>query len=375
MNKICFISPFTEDAVNTLKILALYFDEIKIMEDVLYSVEPEDKSKQLFGPGDIGIITGVTEFIDDEFKAGVKPLLDANILKVKEEDFIEQTIGEEEIQEITNNVRRLISQKPDLIIDESNIKTGKTGRKISSSFRFSDDEARKVHEKYIGELQVGSTVNMGFVYEYYASLLRDLFVTFSSGNVAVSNSPVLTTLVNYAYNNKSFEEFKNFLQRADKLAPQIAFNILKLSLFDVSRFTFDDVLEIKYQLRNELERFRTELGVITHNVISEYNEQHLLNNLDEVVKYRIFPSVRELEDKIKYSKTRLLLRLSEAIKNPVSYVPFIGTVFHMIPAQLAFFLSLGLVTAETALNYVMEHKQLTNNGLYYLVQLKKKTKR
>lgn len=298
-----------------------------------------------------------------------------NILKIKEHHIIEEMVGKEKIQEIDSNVQRLISQKPDLIIEEYDIKTNETGRKTSSICKFSDVEAEKVHEKYVGKLQIGTTFDMGFVYQYYTSLLIDLFVTISSGNVAVSGSPVLTTFLNYAYNNKQFEEFNSFLRRTNNLSPQIAFNILKLSLFDVSRFSFEDILEIKHQLRHELERFRTDLGVITHNVINEYDENYLINNLDEVVKYRILPSVSELENKIKHSKTKLLLRLFEALKNPASYVPFLGTVFHMIPIQLAFFLSLGLITCETALNYMMEQRQLTNNGLYYLVQLKKRAKR
>lgn len=47
MNKISFISPFTEDTINALKILALYFQEIEIVQQELIQVEPEDKSKKI----------------------------------------------------------------------------------------------------------------------------------------------------------------------------------------------------------------------------------------------------------------------------------------------------------------------------------------
>lgn len=375
MHKVSFVSPFTEDAINTLKILALYFDEIEIVQDQLVSVRPEDESRGVLGPGDIGIVTGVTDLIDNEFKLSVKTLINESILKIKEHDFVERMLSKEKLLEICGNAQRLISEKPDLLIREHEIHEDETGKEISGIFSFSDDEVANVHKKYIGDLQIGSTFDMGFIYQYYASLLTDLLAMLSAGNVAVSGSPVLGTFLSYSVNSKSFEEFNSFLQRTSNLSPHIAHNLLKLTLLDVSRFSFEDILEFRRQLRDELERFREDLGAITYSVLTECDERHLIDRLDEIVKYRILPSVNELENKVKHSETKLLLRLLDALKNPAAYVPFLGSVFHMIPLQLAFFLSLGLVSFETAISFIIEQKQLTNNGLYYLVQLRKKTRR
>ena len=187
-------------------------------------------------------------------------------------------------------------------------------------------------------------------------------------------STVLENFRSYAFKSKSFEEFNDFLLRTNNLSPHVAQNILKLTLLDVSMFSFEDILEFRRQLQNELERFREALGTITHSVLVDYDERYLVSGLDDIVKYRILPAVDELETKIKHSKTKLMSKLLDALKNPVAYVPILGTIFHMIPLQLAFLLSLGLVSFETAVNFIMEQKQLTNNGLYYLARLRKKAR-
>jgi len=187
-------------------------------------------------------------------------------------------------------------------------------------------------------------------------------------------STVLENFRSYAFKSKSFEEFNDFLLRTNNLSPHVAQNILKLTLLDVSMFSFEDILEFRRQLQNELERFREALGTITHSVLVDYDERYLVSGLDDIVKYRILPAVDELETKIKHSKTKLMSKLLDALKNPVAHVPILGTIFHMIPLQLAFLLSLGLVSFETAVNFIMEQKQLTNNGLYYLARLRKKAR-
>jgi hypothetical protein len=374
MYKVCLISPFTSDAINTLKILALYCDEIRIIYDVLYSVKPEDEKKDKFSPGDIGIITKVTPFIDKEFELEVQTLINEKILKIENEDFLEGMLGSEKLFQIEDNVFNLISKKPDILIHERKIERDRRGGRDSIAYSFSDIEVENVHKKYISDLSVGSEFDMDFIYRYYSALFTDMLAIISSGNVAVSGSPVLGSFLHYAYNSKSYKEFGRFLRRTNNISPYIAFDILNLTLLDISKFPFEDILEFRYQLRNELEKFREELGKISYDVLVEHDERDLVNLLDEIIKYQIIPSVNDLENKIKHSKIKLLSQLADALKNPTAYVPFIGTVFQMIPLQLAFFLSLGIVSFETAINFVAEQKDLTNNGLYYLVQLRKKTR-
>lgn len=186
-------------------------------------------------------------------------------------------------------------------------------------------------------------------------------------------STVLENFQNYAFKSKSFKEFNSFLLRTNNLYPHVAQNILKLTLLDVSMFYFEEILEFRRQLQNELERFREALGTIAHSVLVDYDERYLVTGLDDIVKYRILPAVDGLETKIKHSKTKLMSKLLDALKNPFAYVPILGTIFHMIPLQLAFLLSLGLVRFETAVNFIMNQKQLTNNVLYYLVRFEKES--
>jgi hypothetical protein len=372
MNEITFFSTCNNDAVNALKILSLYFEKIEVIGNVLYQIEPDNKSKGTMEQGDVGTVVGVTEFVDNTFIKKVKPLLDENILKILEEDFVEKHFDKKHREEIENNVFELLEEKPELIIKTSNIEFDEaTGKKKTAWIAFADNEVKKVHEKHIGKIGLGKIINLGFIYKYYSTLLTDLFTMLSLGNVPISNSNIITSYLNYTYNNKRFDEFSKYIKKTANITPQIAQNIFELTLFDVSKFTFEEILEIKYKLRDELERFRTDLSLITHNIQNEYEDTTIVNNLKEIVKSRILPSVNELEDKIKNSRIQLLVRLFEALKNPTAYVPFLGTTFHMIPVQLAFFLSLGLISFDTAIEYIAERKQLTNNGLYYLIKLKK----
>jgi hypothetical protein len=372
MEEIFFVSPYIPETLSSLKIAALYFDKIILQQNLVYQVVPVDKSKKELNPGDIGIIKDIVHFIDDRFIDTVRPLCNEGLLEIRNYEARNNIVDEEKERAIRSHVEELLAQRQDLLMREIDVQKAQNGRVIQKKLNITE-EVKGVHEKYVGPLQPGKVFSLGFINKYYGSLLIDTQIGMAEGKATITGSPVVGDFLKYIYQNERYDEFKQSLLTSTGLKPHIAFDLLKLAVPDVSSLSLEEILEIKRQLKDELLKFQAELGQVSHNVIHEYDQEDLLKNLQEIVRYRVLPSVAELEAKIKQSNLRPLKNLTEALKKPESYVPFIGTIFHQIPAQLAFLLSLGLMSFETAIKYFTERKRIVNNGLYYVIQLKKKT--
>lgn len=58
------------------------------------------------------------------------------------------------------------------------------------------------------------------------------------------------------------------------------------------------------------------------------------------------------------------------MQNPKSYVPLVGTVVDSMPIQYGILCSLGINVGQSYLEYKEEKREVSNNGLYFLLKLK-----
>lgn len=364
MKSIYLISPFIDQTIYALKIASLFFDEIKIEENILVQIKTLEKIDKNTTKGEV---LGTHIFPDSNFLYAVSSLVDSGILKLINSPTRDSLY--EEWDDITLNIKKLISERPDIIIKRQNDLS-------NNIINFNvPKEVLSVHNRYLCKVEPGSNFYPHFIFIYYASLLSDLFANTLAGNVPITASTIIEDFVKYAYNNEAFKKFKNELKNTDELLPYIAQDVLKIMVPDVSTLSFEQILELRFQLLEQVARFQEEIGKLTYTILNEksYADENI--NLNEIVKYRIKPCIDDLEKKAKHSPLRIMKSFVQILKNPKSYVPFLGSVFDQISKQVAFFLSLGLVSTETALNYFHERKELSQNGLYYLIDLSKSIKK
>ena len=134
--------------------------------------------------------------------------------------------------------------------------------------------------------------------------------------------------------------------------------------------SFEDILELKLKLKDELALFYQ-----TINSIEVKNKQlfdaDIKNNEYETIFFtEIQKPLSELEIKMKNLKSKTFRKFIDKMQNPKSYVPLIGTVVASMPIEYALLTSLGLTTGQSYLEFKEEKREISNNGLSFLLKLK-----
>ena len=362
-----YISNCLEDNIDEIKIAALYFDNIQIINNELYEVTPA-KSDTPMKPGDIGIITGIKNFATEEFLSHISILEEEGIVEIIQEDDKREDELWDKIESVVN---KILSENLNILFEEKDIERDSSGRKIRSRIKFSP-EFLSVHSGLFGAIEKNSIINFEFMFKYYSSLLSSLFKNIAISQQCLTSSYVLNRFLRFYYQQKDIIDLHKELINIRPTNPQIAFEALKVAVPNISCFPMHEVLEARVKSKDELMRFREEMEVINFNMRTDFDEAFINVNAKDLVKNKIIPAVNELNKKIKALNLKLPKKVLDEFKNPTSYTPLIGTFFGAIPAHIATLLSLGIIGISTAYDYMISRKEIKDNGLYYLIDLQRR---
>ena len=361
--------PATESAVGTVKLAALYFSAVRIRRGCLYRVREDSADGAADQNAKEGVVTQGLPLVGDRFAAAIDPLVREGVVHLGSRAICESS--PDELQTVSRTVGALVARNHDLILEISDPKQRPDRSGTYVTVRF-NNESRAVWEYYRWPLVRGRAFEFGFLESYYAMLMTDLMDSLTSGHTALSDSGILTELLKVSLTTPDFARLRERLLNARGIAPRLAQRVLQLALPDVSDLSCDDILELRYQARDELARFRSTILGISHAAALNANEDELLHDLGIIAETEVLPAMHDLERKASDSKLRVFKSLLGAMKNPTSYAPLIASVFHQVPAHLALLISLGVMGMDAALDMVAAKRELTHNGLYFLLQLRKK---
>lgn len=364
MFKTKFVSNCLAENIEDVKIAALYFDQIDVVNQALYFIEPQDRNKP-FEQGGIGIIKGIKEFVTPDFKNNLKLLEENNVLNVIEEEKKSDLhkMIDEQTYRILDEAREFIYEESDIVFDE-------TGRKTSVQVKISP-EAIEIHNYFVNPIEMGKLVDFSFLLKYYSGLLSSLLFSMAIGDQTITSSTILNNYIKYNYkNNEIIESRTNMTEHCD-ISSKLAIEAIKVALPDVSSFSIEDILEMRFKLNDELLSFRDEMNRMQLELLSDLDLKFIHMHTNEVVNARIKPSIDELKRKLTNSKINVSQKLINELKDPKSYTPLLGTVFNQIPFHLATLMSAGIIGISSALDYIKSQKEIKDNGLYYLISLNK----
>jgi len=364
MLKTNYISNCTENNMDELKTAILFFDQINIIDNVLLQIEPQDQSKKVLDKGDIGVITGIQNFVTENYKEHIKILT--------EEGYVNIVSDEKREDQLWNNidtaVNSLMTEDINLLFEKFETET--IGVEKRATYKFSD-EVMQIHNEFIGPFEVGAKIDFGFIFKYYSSQLSSLLLHISKGEQCLTNSDILNRYLKHYAQNTDFKKLQQKLEN-DKIIPSLASNAIKLAVPNISLFPFDEVLETKIKAKDELMRFRDELETFQFNLLENYSYQEIHYRSEELIKYKLNPTLVDLKRKIENLNLSIPRKILDEFKDPKSYTPIIGSILGQIPTTIATLLSLGLISISTAYEYVTNRKEIKNNGLYYLIKLNDK---
>jgi len=364
-----YISNCTDKNIDELKTAILFFDKVEIINNVLLQVNSDVKNKQRLESGDMVIITGVTNFVTDNYLKHIELLTKEKHVEIISED----NKREDELWDnVESQVHSILSKNRNILFEEIEIDIikDKSGRQINSIIAFSD-EVKKVHEEFIGPIKRNHIVNLDFIYKYYSSLLSSLFLHISKGETCLTGSNALNKFLWHYSKDSKFKELQHSLSQED-INPSLALDAINLAVPNISSFPFDKVLEAKEKAKSELMAFRDELLTFQFNLLENYTSAEIQSKASDIVKHKLNPKLDDLKRKIEMSNLGIPKKLLQEFKDPKSYTPLIGSLLGAIPVHIATLLSLGIISITTAYDYVLKRKEIKSNGLYYLIQLDKK---
>jgi hypothetical protein len=350
MREIYYNSDITPKADSEIKLLALYYDKINIVNDVVYvpKFQKEDGKLQFAGSEDL-------QFIAKSFRTDYKLLLDENIIQITKRD----ENHEDEYEKLfAKRMSTIVSSNKELIFPRH--PTKKDTILIT-------EEVYDIM-KCMVDFEWGKPIEENFIGWYYSLKLKWFVKLLMEGKNCISSSNNLNTLFSVFIKDsiKSYHDlgFKGY-------AKSLAFDALKISLPNPDILSFEDILELKLKLKDELDLFYQ-----TINAIEVRNKQLLNTDLKNNEYENIFFSeiqkpLIDLETKMKNLKSKTFRKFIDKIQNPKTYVPLIGTVVASVPVHYTLLASLGLTAGQSYLEYEEEKREMTNNGLFFLLRLKK----
>lgn len=356
-----YISNCTLDQIDDLKIAALYFDRITTVEHRLYNVERVSR--------DEGVVKDIVHFVQNDFRAHTSFLASEGIIEYSDQA---GSLKEALRKKMRIQSEKIISEAINVLYLEENVVRNSKGDKVRARFAFSDPEVAAIHKAFLWPIGIGKTVDLGLITQYYTTLLESMLASLLSNNTSLTASKVLNRLIKYSYEKDAIKSRRERIVQDAGVTSALAYEAIKIALPDVSMFSFEDILEIRYQLRNELERFRRDMEKMNDGLIAAQDALYVVSNAEKIVKKNIAPALEDLNKKIKRARTGILRKLFDEIRDPKSYTPLIGTLFEQVPVHIAALLSLGLISTATAWDYLREMREIKESGLYYLIGLQKR---
>lgn len=350
------------DNTDSVKISALYFDRIEIIDSLTFKLNIGEVKKPKTEQNPDNMIIE-QKMLTQNFKQEISMLENEGIVT-----FIEDPVNGNEDEEIWKKVQvtvaEIIAKNRHLLYHFQ-----AEGKDTHICFK---DEAAEIAKLFFNPGILLSQLDVIHFFIYYSTMFRNLLFFTAKGDGCITSSDILHSLTDCLPSNKElFKKQGTLFPRYDGPSPSIAFESIKLSLPDISQFSIEDILEIRYQLRDELEAFRYEMENLKYNLL-EKSEQHEVEfRAREIVKFKVKPRLDDLKLKVDSSKIVLLGNLAKELKNPSSYLPFLGTVFGQLPAHIATLASVGLVGTTAYLEHLKASKEYKQNGLYYLLKLNK----
>ncbi|MFT3823413.1 MAG: hypothetical protein QM731_05810 [Chitinophagaceae bacterium] len=349
MREIYYNSDITPKAINEIKLLALYYDRINIVNDAVYSPKFDMVDGEFKFTG-----TDTLQFIPNSFTSDYKLLINEGLISITQKK--EEQENEYE-KKLTRKISDLVNSHQDLIFPS---------HPKENNGKIITEEVYDIM-KYMLDFEWNKPIETDFIWWYYAFKLKWFIKLLIDGKNCLSSSNNLNNL------------FSAFIQDSTKTnqnlgikgyTKSLAFDALKISLPNPDLLSFEDILELKLKLKDQLAFFYQTINSIEVKNKELFTSDIKENDYQAIFFNEIEKPHRELELKMKNLNSKTFRNFIEKIKDPKSYAPLIGTVVASLPIHYTLLASLGLTTSQSYSEYREEKREIENNGLYFLLKLR-----
>ena len=209
-------------------------------------------------------------------------------------------------------------------------------------------------------------------FEYCYSLLNILYTLFCNRQNCVSSSERLGQWL-----NQMLQQWLQMLQQSSDNSKRFkgishdlttALDTTPILLPNYSSLDYEDILEMRLKAGDELQELRCYLGELS----SKYDaEDKQLTTAKDFIERDIRRAINQFESKAKGLRKETIQRALKSMANPLSYAPMLTTFIKEVPLWVSTGLSMGIITADAALEYSRQKDKLKDDPLYFTVKLNK----
>jgi hypothetical protein len=206
----------------------------------------------------------------------------------------------------------------------------------------------------------------------YFSFLTDISLSASTRH----SSPILTDSLVVNELLQSYLAQDRLIKRYNVSKLKTTFltqEVLQEFLPGIKDAPIDEILEVRFKMRNELEAFRIAMSKLSSDIQSCPWNQEMGYELNKIIETKVKPSVHELKNALEQAKWKALERVFENLKNPATYVPLVGTLLSGVQPSIALLSSVGLASFKAIYDSLLEKRATKNaNGLVFLLKARRK---
>lgn len=364
-------------SIEVIKYCALYFDKITIDKSIhIYTIEKLEKTKSKHKP--IKCNLHFLQLYDLDLDKHIKMLENEGIVRSaypslhKMLDKEHRLINAAAKNIVGANIGQLFSPG---VVSPIQFKKNRNFIYIEGKTEIISDEARESFNNIFSNKEINDLIKYKFdnfqnaPIEFYCllCLYTGMFENFlyhiSMGEHVVSNSGFVNNIVQSFYRHQS----KNS-KISDSLYNQIALNCLTIILPHIRNLSMEDILELRYQAKDELLELRNYIDTFMESLSADKILTLSNQEINSLIEQKIQPAINQFERKV---KSIHLTALQNVMRNPTIYVPLIASIFSDLPQQIGLLSSLSLIAADTIIEYCKNKNELKNDALYFTIKLRK----
>lgn len=196
----------------------------------------------------------------------------------------------------------------------------------------------------------------------YSHMLNGIFCHVCFGENVATNSNFLNDIVTKIYT--SISKTNNHKEC------QIALNALPILLPNIRDASMEDILEIRLNASDELLELRNYIDNLAQTISPEKFYSLPQQELQKILNQKIAPAIRQLERKMKDIKISATQKFINNMANPMYYAPLLTSLFTNISIHQTLLASLGLITADSIMEYCKNKNNIKNDALYFSIKLR-----
>jgi hypothetical protein len=374
MKTVNYISHMLEENVEDIKALALYFDQINIIEQRhIHILAPERNAKIVKKNGKAYIeskVVSTNDFTEENFLLHLKDFEKNKVIKYLMDADSGGSSLQPGVQSISSDmqINDLVLYHTELVGKKHNEKqyTDGEGRVILSYDLELNKEATHLTEKLFND-----TDNTNKLLSYYARVFKTFVNYYEEGKDVLTTSKYVNDLFKEISKTDRFKETQKAFKNEFNVTPSFALEAIKLGLPNLGKFPSEEILRFKENSKDELLEFQTKLELLTFDLLNQYDFNYINTNAQKIADIKIRPLIENIRSSLDNSKFKVIQELIKEAKDPRSYSPLLLTFSDKISSSLILLISAGLVSLNVGLEHYSRIKKAKKDGIYYLYKMQK----